>query len=124
MEFTVNGENYKASKLPAIKQFHIVRRFAPLLAGLNGNSNPIEGIMNGIGGLSDEDANYILFGLLSCVEREQPGHGWAKVKNPTADILQFVDIDLGAMFQIATKAFQENFASFLDALPSALNAEK
>lgn len=121
MDFVINGVNYKASKLPAIKQFHIVRRVAPLLAGMTDKDKAIEGIMNGIGSLKDEDANYILFGLLSCVEREQLGHGWAKVC--TGESLMFQDIDLGVMFQIATKAFQENYGGFLGEMGSALNLD-
>lgn len=122
MDFVINGINYKASKLPAIKQFHIVRRVAPLLAGMTDKDKALEGIMNGIGSLKDEDANYILFGLLSCVEREQVGHGWAKVC--VGESLMFQDIDLGVMFQIATKAFQENYQSFFNALPSDFNVVK
>lgn len=123
MDFAINGVNYKASKLPAIKQFHIVRRVAPLLAGMTDKDKALEGIMNGIGSLKDEDANYILFGLLSCVERDNSPHGWAKVKTPGADVLQFDDIDLGVMFQIATKAFMENYSGFLDGLGSTLNLD-
>ena len=119
MDFAINGVNYKAAKLPAIKQFHIVRRVAPLLAGMTDKDKALEGIMNGIGSLKDEDANYILFGLLACVEREQSGHGWAKVS--VGESLMFQDIDLGVMFQIATKAFQENYSGFLDGLGSNLN---
>lgn len=121
MDFAINGVNYKASKLPAIKQFHIVRRVAPLLAGMTDKDKALEGIMNGIGSLKDDDANYILFGLLSCVEREQVGHGWAKVS--VGESLMFQDIDLGVMFQIATKAFQENYGGFLEGLGSTLNLD-
>ena len=122
MDFAINGVNYKASKLPAIKQFHIVRRVAPLLAGMADKDKALEGIMNGIGSLKDEDANYILFGLLACVEREQSGHGWAKVS--VGESLMFQDIDLGVMFQIATKAFMENYQGFFNALPSDFNVVK
>jgi len=121
MDFAINGVNYKASKLPAMKQFHIVRRVAPLLAGMADKDKALEGIMNGIGSLKDEDANYILFGLLSCVEREQVGHGWAKVC--TGESLMFQDIDLAVMFQIATKAFMENYSGFIQGLPSGLSLD-
>lgn len=121
MDFAINGVNYKAAKLPAIKQFHIVRRVAPLLAGMTDKDKALEGIMNGIGSLKDEDANYILFGLLACVEREQVGHGWAKVS--VGESLMFQDIDLAVMFQIATKAFQENYSGFLEGMGSNLNLD-
>lgn len=122
MDFQVNGVSYKAGKLPAMKQFHIVRRCAPLLAGITDKDKALESIFNGIGSLKDEDADYILFGLLSCVQRDRAPHGWANVCSGTS--LMFDDIDLGAMLQIAAKAFQENFSGFLAALPSDFNVAK
>jgi hypothetical protein len=122
MDFQVNGVSYKAGKLPAMRQFHIVRRCAPLLAGIADKDKALESIFNGIGNLSDEDADYILFGLLSCVQRDRSPHGWANVS--TGSSLMFDDIDLGAMLQISAKAFSENFSSFLDAIPSDLIVTK
>lgn len=122
MDFSVNGVNYKAGKLPAMKQFHIVRRCAPLLAGISDKDKVLESIFNGLGNLKDEDSEYILFGLLACVQRDRSPHGWANIC--TGSSLMFDDIDLFAMMQIATKAFQENFAGFLSALPSDLLAGK
>lgn len=121
MDFQVNGVNYKAGKLPAMKQFHIVRRCAPLLAGITDKDKALESIFNGIGNLKDEDADYILFGLLACVQRDRSPHGWANICTGTS--LMFDDIDLVAMLQIAAKAFQENFSSFLDVAGSALNLD-
>ena len=122
MDFQVKGINYKAGKMPAMKQFHIVRRCAPLLAGITDKDKALESIFNGIGNLKDEDADYILFGLLSCVQRDRSPNGWANVSTGTS--LMFDDIDLGAMLQIAAKAFQENYAGFLDAVPLDLLAGK
>lgn len=124
MDFIVNGINYKAGTLPAIKQFHVIRRCAPLLAGIADKNKALEGIFNAIGTLKDDDAEFILFGLLSCVEREQTGIGWAKITTSTGNSLMFQDIDLAAMMQIAFKAFQANFQGFLAALPSDFNAVK
>ena len=122
MDFQVNGIKYKAGTLPAIKQFHIVRRCAPLLAGITDKDKALKTIFYGIGALKDEDVDYVLFGLLECVERDNHPHGWAKVS--TGKSLMFQDIDLAAMMQIASKAFQANFQGFLAALPSDFNAVK
>lgn len=122
MDFEVGGIKYKAGKLPAIKQFHIVRRCAPLLAGITDKDKALETVFNGIGTLKDEDVEYVLFGLLECVERDNHPHGWAKVS--TGKSLMFQDIDLSTMLQIATKAFQENYAAFLSAMPSISLGEK
>ena len=116
MDFIVNGVNYKAAKLPAIKQFHLIRRLAPVMAHITNPDNALAGIANAIGELKDEDANYVLFGLLGVVEREQPPHGWAKIT--VGESLMFQDIGLVEMMQIATKSFQGNFSDFLGKLPS------
>ncbi len=118
MDFIVGGVNYKAAKLPAIKQFHLIRRLAPVMANLTNPDEAIEGIANAIGELKDEEANYVLFGLLGCVEREQPPHGWAKIT--VGESIMFQEIDLVELMQIAAKSFQANFGDFLGKLPSDL----
>lgn len=113
MDFIVNGVNYKAAKLPALKQFHLIRRLAPVMAHITNPDDALAGIANAISELKDEDANYVLFGLLGVVEREQPPHGWAKIS--VGESLMFQDIGLVEMMQIAAKSFQGNFGDFFNA---------
>jgi len=121
VDFTINGFDYKAGKLNAKQQFHIVRRVAPVLAGLAGGKDEndiLKGAMSAISSLSDSDADFVLFGLLGCVERKDPTGGWGKVS--TGELLMYADIDFAIMLQIAAKAFEVNFAGFLGGLGSTL----
>jgi len=122
MDFQINGVNYKANRLPTTKQFHIVRRCAPLLAGITDKDKALESIFNGIGNLKDDDADFILFGLLASVQRDQSPHGWSNIT--VGNSLMFDDIDLPVMLQIAAKVFEVNFSGFLAALPSDLRVGK
>lgn len=120
MEFELNGHTYRAGKLNARDQFHIVRRLAPVLGNAAGSSgmDALPPIADAIASLSDEQADYVLFGLLRCVQRKQPqGLGWAAVS--TEHSLMYDDITMPVMMQLAWKALQHNMADFLHALPSA-----
>lgn len=121
MSFEVNGFNYTAGKLNAKQQFHIVRRLSPVLSGLVGlkdANDAVGAIANAISSLSDADADFVLFGLLSCVERQDPSGGWAKIT--AGELLMYQDIDLIAMMKIATESFKVNFGNFFSGLGSIL----
>jgi hypothetical protein len=132
-ELTINGLDYKFDKIPALAQFHIVRRLAPIIGELLGAIDPkkfkegsgldqsemvkaLVPITTALAKLTDEDANYILFGLLKAVTRKQAGGGWAKVV--TGEVLMFDDIDMKVMIQLAVKVFMVNLGGFINALPS------
>jgi len=116
MDFQVNGIDYKSGKLNAKQQFHIVRRMAPILSGVVGKSegDVLNGIATALASLNDVDADFVLFGLLGCVERKDSTGGWGKVS--TGENLMYQDIDLVAMMQIAMKAFEGNFSAFFKGL--------
>lgn len=123
MQFEIEGNTYKAGKLDARTQFHIVRRLAPVFGELSasvsgkGGVEAIGPLANAIAKLSDSDADYVLFGLLKVVQREQPnGLGWGPVA--TADSLMYADITMATMLQIAYKCFMLNMSSFFQGLPS------
>lgn len=136
-EFEINGRRFMCSKIDAFKQFHIVRRMAPILADLlpvaskfakmnatDLKEDQIEAlapIMNGIAKLSDVDADKVLIGLLSAVEIKQETGNWAKVAGDHG--LMFQDLDLPTMLQAAGRAFMYNLSGFFTALPLALKDE-
>ena len=128
--FQINGISFKISKLNAFKQFHIVRRLAPILGEmvpvlqkLSSSSLQsdqlalLEPIMKGLGSLSDADSDKVLLGLLSCVEMKQATGNWAMlVRN---DQLMFGDLELPVMLQAAGRAFAFNMAGFFSGLQPA-----
>lgn len=119
--FEIGGFEYRAGKIDARKQFHIVRRLAPIFGGMAAGAEPEKVLADAIGALSDDDADYVLFGLLEAVTRKQEnGLGFAKVS--TGKQLMFADITMAQMLQLAFKSFEENMQDFFTASRSVLQS--
>lgn len=137
-DFSIQGKNFKLSKIDAFRQFHLVRRLAPLLGEmipamtkmsqtlkvgadlseekkLEQISTIAAPLMTGLSKLSDTDADKVLFGLLSSVEMQQDTGNWAKVATESA--LMFSNLELPVMLQLAGRAFMYNLSGFFSALP-------
>ncbi len=136
-DFEISGKKFKLNKIDAFKQFHIVRRIAPILADLLPAMKDIQRIgkienlseadkldafaeiaaplMKGLSKLSDEDSNRVLFGLLASVEMQQEAGNWAKVS--TDSMLMIQNLELPMLLQIAGRAFAFNLSGFFGALP-------
>lgn len=137
-EFEVGGKKFKLSKIDAFKQFHIVRRVAPILADLLpaikemskvskksaelSESEKIEQfaqiaspLMMGLSKLSDEDSNRVLLGLLSSVEIQQTTGNWTYIAR--GELLMIQDLELPTLLQIAGRAFMYNLSGFFAVLP-------
>lgn len=137
-DFAVGNKNFKLSKIDAFKQFHIVRRIAPLLADLLPSMKDakdlksiesmneaekleklaafVTPIMLGLSKLSDEDADFVMTGLLSSVEiQQEPAKNWAFVARNGMMMIQ--DLDLPVLLQVAGRAFMFNLSGFFGALP-------
>lgn len=135
----IKGIDYKFIKLPALAQFHVVRRLAPIIGDLLTALGPnvkdlkegqdlseeqmlkiIAPVMGAISKLSDDDANYVIFSLLKPVTRKATaGGGWSKITTD-GNIIMFEDIDLQAMVQLCVESFMVNLGGFINALPSGL----
>lgn len=137
-EFEIGGRKFKAGKLNTFKQFHIVRRIAPILADLlpaiigiqkasktknitatenfEETAKILAPILTGLSKLSDQDSEFVLFGLLSGVEVQLNG-AWSKVA--TESMLMVQDMDLPVLLQIASRSFVANLAGFFATLPVA-----
>jgi hypothetical protein len=93
IEIDIDGHNYRLDKLPAMLQLHVSRRIAPLIptaigpflsisAMKGGVDKNIEAIVSqlqpfadGLAGLSDADAEYVLGTCLGVIRR-QNGEQW------------------------------------------------
>lgn len=129
-EVQVGEHSYRVGKLNTLSQFHIVRRLAPIFAGLGESlksmqDNPLQAIepmTRAIAGLSDEDSNYVIFGCLKCVQRDAgQGRGWSAVTN--SNQLMFQDIELPQMMELIWKVLESNLAGFLASLPDPATIE-
>jgi hypothetical protein len=143
-DFQLDGRSYKLNKVDAFKQFHLVRRMGPLLSELfpamkkaalvtskkeltesekYDQLADIAGpLLSGFSKLTDKDADFILMGLLSAVEVQQEGAGWARVATDVG--LMFNNLDLPTMLQLAGRALMYNVGNFSRALPLALEGAK
>jgi len=134
VEFTIGDVNYRTRhKMDARQQFHVARRIAPLISqiaavgpalavALSAN-NPqamealAEPIAKALASMSDEECDYVLDRCLALVQRQSGGNGaslWTDVWNARAGRMQFDDIQLPEMIQIATEVLRENLMGFFN----------
>lgn len=127
MEFELNEQTYSVGKIDARAQFHIIRRLAPVIgeiapsaaSGKMAGLDALPPLANAIAKLSDDDADYCLFGLLKVIKRKQ-GQGLGFGPVCTGNAIMYDDIDMAAMLQLAWKALEFNLSGFFAALPSGL----
>lgn len=125
LEFKHGTKTYRAGKLDAKKQFHVVRRLGTLLPALSGmGSNAsvetaLEPLVEAMGKISDADADYILDTCMNVVERKSSAGGWSPVM--ASGSLMFEDIDMAGMLTIAWNVLLHNLSGFFDGLPKDLS---
>lgn len=133
--FELNGRKFKLNKIDPFKQFHVVRRIAPILSEMlpsmkGAAAKDIDKlseeekldlvtkfagpIMMGLSRLSDADADYVLYCLLSSVEMQQSAGNWAKVA--TNSMLMLQDLELAQLLNIGGRAFMFNLSGFFAVL--------
>lgn len=114
MNFTIGDQEYRAEKLDAFVQTHLVRRLAPILTGIGaafqsyqkGDPMPaLERVGAVIHGLSDEDTDFIQKTCLKAVQIKQ-GQLWANVYSEGG--LQFEHIDFVTLNEIVFYVLRDN----------------
>lgn len=129
--FQIGDREFKVSKINAMKQYHIVRRVAPILSELlpimkdlaksagkemtqdeqlDQAAKFVGPVMNGLSRLSDKDSEFVLYNLLSAVEIKQAEGNWARIV--VNDSLMFDNLSLPVMLQAAGRAFMFNMTGF------------
>lgn len=124
--FIVGGVTYRAGKLDAVRQFHVVRRLTPILGCLQGAD--MKGLMDGdpevlagllgpvsdaVAGMPDADVDYVLAACLGACQREEAsGLGWSAVWNKAAGRPQYDDLTMPDMLQLVGRVVAANLAGF------------
>lgn len=148
LQFEVGPHKYRAGKLDAKRQLHVMRRLAPLVMPLiksgaiaqaaTGKKSAegkdqlghmsnldllgmAEAVTQGLSTLPDADLDFVVDTCLSVVEREQTGGGWARMM--TGDQLQFVDLDMVSMLSITWRVIQHNLSGFFATLPQGFGGQ-
>lgn len=127
----LSGNNYRAGKLDAMRQFHLSRRLAPIIpplipvfiklkaGGLEqdmlGFASVLGPFADGLAAMSDEDSEYIVGTCLSVVQR-QNGKAWANVWDVQGKVCMFDDLELPDMIQLTLRVIQENLGPFISGI--------
>lgn len=142
---TIGTQEYRVGKLSPMKQFHVARRIAPLLAALGGAalSAPkdiaaieqsdasaddaaedsalgaiqhfLQSLAPALASMSDEESEYIINTCLAVVKRKQ-NTSFAPVIASNGRLM-FEDIALPDMMQLTVAVIQENLGSFFPDAP-------
>lgn len=132
-EIEIAGNVYQIGKLPAMTQFHVARRIAPVLMALGGAaviaekmekgegdatnllSDALGPLVEALSHMTDADANYVVGHSLSVCSIKQ-GNTWAKLWGASG--LQFQDLELPVMMQLVGRCIIQNLGNFTKALPA------
>lgn len=141
-EFEVRGRLYRSGRIDARKQFHIVRRFAPVLPSFSGLVSKIsfdeggkpsidpalimeasEPLTRAMASMPDEDADYIINEALKVTQRALKNSdgtvmSWSSMWNAQANVPKFDDTTLTELMQIVWHTVQENLEDFFAILRS------
>lgn len=127
MNLNINQQTYQIGKLPALTQFHVLRRLTPGLAAVGLSFEQIKTltpekmwgllmpVSQFLATMPEEDANYVIFSCLGAVKRQAGGDGrFADVA--VQGRLMFDDIDMLVMVRLTVEVLRENLAGFLTGL--------
>lgn len=125
-EVQIGEDLYQIGKLPAMTQFHVVRRIGPVLASMgvsitemaaSGKSLRADVDLLSIMGtvsevvahMSNDDVEYVIYACLGVVRRKQ-GERFMAVM--TGKNFQFQDIDMNKMLRLTVEVLKENLGGF------------
>jgi len=139
-EFSIGEHAYRTRKMDVKRQFHVARRLGPLLSHFTAampqlmklaEVNTPEALgdaeimqqfelmvtpmITELSHMPENDANYILDSCMMVTQRASGANGaqrWQDIWNIRAGALQFEDITLPEMLQIAKEVLTENLAGF------------
>ena len=147
-ELEISGNTYRINSMPAMTQFHVMRKLGPVLPGIvpvlaqaaaalpqadgqedGGTMTTVDGVaaiamaarplLDGLAAMADADAEYVISHCLSAVmRRDSGGKSWSAVSRD--GVTMFDDIDLMTSMQIVWAVLRENYTGFFRAASTAL----
>lgn len=146
-ELEISGNAYRINTMPAMTQFHVMRKLGPVLPGIvpmlaqAAAAIPHEGegegsamatvdgvaaiamaaqpLLDGLASMADADAEYVINHCLSAVMRKDTGgKSWSAVHRD--GVTMFDDIDMIGRMQLIWSVLRENYAGFFRAASTAL----
>lgn len=133
-EIRIGDSTYQIGKLPAMTQFHVVRRVGPVIAtmgntvtklmanggnlGDEGNLMQVMGVVSEVvAKMSDADVEYVIYACLAQVKRKQ-GERFAPFMTGNQFMFQ-ADTDMQLMMRLTFETLRENLGSFFPVPPDA-----
>ena len=147
-ELEINGSTYRINAMPAMTQFHVMRKLGPVLPGIvpvlaqaaaalpqadgqeDGSAmTTVDGVaaiamaarplLDGLAAMADADAEYVINHCLSAVmRRDAGGKSWSAVHRD--GVTMFDDIDLMTSMHLVWAVLRENYTGFFRAASTAL----
>ncbi|WP_423196792.1 Bacteriophage protein [Cupriavidus sp. H19C3] len=131
-EIELGRNRYSIGRLSAMQQLHVSRRIAPIVPALipvflslrgkvdrgddlEGLATALQPLADGLAGLKDEDAEYVVGTCLSAVQRWQET-GWARVWAIEQKRLMFDDMDMGVILPLVVQVVVANLGPFIQGL--------
>jgi len=120
MEVELNGQTYRIDRLNTFDQWNVARRLMPVLGALSGIEDGdtltkmLMPAFKSLGGMSDEDSDFVLNKCLSVVKRKQELNGVIAFANVLGakNTMMFDDIDMFVMLRLAVFVVVENIGDF------------
>jgi hypothetical protein len=105
MDVTLKGNEYKTTKLPLFKQFHISRKLAPVIW-----AGGIYDVIKAFSEMADSDVEYVINSCMECIQRRRGDIAWVPIGNFRAP--QFMDIDLQDLYELCATVIKESLGNF------------
>ena len=148
VELEIGGNTYRINSMPAMTQFHVMRKLGPVLPGIvpvlaqaaaalpqvdgqedGGAMTTVDGVaaiamaarplLDGLAAMADADAEYVINHCLEAVmRRDAGGKSWSAAHRD--GVTMFDDIDLMTSMQIVWAVLRENYTGFFRAASTAL----
>jgi hypothetical protein len=121
----LNGQTYRFNRLPAMAQFHLMRKLAPAIATIGISPELLKSVMAGnveaalgvlppladyLAKLSFEDSEFIMATCLSSAERQEGEH-WARVWAKGGGLV-YQDLNPFDLVRLVVECLKENFGGF------------
>lgn len=112
IDFKVGDYNYRAQKMDAMTQFHVMCKFGPAMnkSATSGGETMLDVFSH----MSDVDREYIINETLAIVQREQNGQ-WANIWNKQVKRPMFEDINAVHVMDISSNVMDGTFKDFFPA---------
>ncbi|WP_236209011.1 phage tail assembly chaperone [Pseudomonas tohonis] len=125
-EFELAGKNFRIGRMPAMQQFHLSRKVAPIIPTLipvflklqagnqqDGGDTPLSGDLGGtaallgpfadaIADMPNDAAEFVLSTTLAVVQLKQ-GTNWVPIWSEQHKTTMFDDLDLGVLIQLSVR---------------------